>query len=265
MFELKVVPSDPDFPYEINSLHVLLVVPKSYPTKPCSVLVLNRDIPKGFATNLERGFDQAAARQQKSLLAHLNWLDVNMEHLLQKPPAPTIRFIGHANNNSSYSSTGKSASVKETPSPILPPPLPPSSTTSTKEIDTPSKTTPAPAPQPPQQQSTPAPVQKSYTQADRDQANQQRQKQMNQIQARFRSSYESLSPTSFNISLESSDKDKMPVKWQGPLWIVFLVPVLYPLEGCDIRLRENGHNPEIEIWRARYVLSPPFFLLLMSL
>ncbi|KAG0292615.1 hypothetical protein BGZ96_003950 [Linnemannia gamsii] len=260
MFELKIVPSDPDFPYEINSLHVLLVVPKSYPTKPCSVLVLNRDIPKGFATNLERGFDQAATQQQKSLLAHLNWLDVNMEHLLQKPPAPTIRFIGHANINSSNSTTGKSASVKETSSPVLPPPLPPSSTTSTKKIDIPSKSVPAPAPasqtpqhQLPRQQPTPAPVQKTYTQAERDQAGQQRQKQMNQIQARFRSSYESLSPTSFIISLESTDKEKMPVIWQGPLWVVFLVPALYPLEGCDIRLREDGQNPEIEIWRARNV------------
>ncbi|KAF9150680.1 hypothetical protein BG015_007489 [Linnemannia schmuckeri] len=76
---------------------------------------------------------------------------------------------------------------------------------------------------------------------------------MNQIQARFRSSFESLSPTSVNISLESTDKDKMSVKWQGPLWIVLLVPALYPLEPCDIRLRENGKNPEIEIWRARNV------------
>ncbi|KAG0081329.1 hypothetical protein BGZ90_009088 [Linnemannia elongata] len=261
-FELKIVPSDPDFPYEISALHVLLAVPKSYPTKSCSVQVLNRDIPKGFATNLERGFDQAAAQQQKSLLAHLNWLDVNMEQLLQKPPAPTIRFIGHANNNSNPSS-GKSSPSNDTSSPpVLPPPLPISSTPSTKKNSTPSKPTqePAPAapspqqqPQPPRQQQPPPPVQKTYTSAERDQAKLQRQKQMNQIQARFRSSFESLSPTSVNISLESTDKDKMPVKWDGPLWIVLMVPVLYPLEPCDIRLRENGNNPEIEIWRARNV------------
>ncbi|KAK3830884.1 MAG: hypothetical protein JOS17DRAFT_685039 [Linnemannia elongata] len=225
-FELKIVPSDPDFPYEISALHVLLAVPKSYPTKSCSVQVLNRDIPKGFATNLERGFDQAAAQQQKSLLAHLNWLDVNMEQLLQKPPAPTIRFIGHANNNSNSNAySGKSSPSNDTSSP---------------------------------QQQPPPPVQKTYTPAERDQANLQRQKQMNQIQARFRSSFESLSPTAVNISLESTDKDKMPIKWEGPLWIVLMVPVLYPLEPCDIRLRENGNNPEIEIWRARYVF-PSFF------
>lgn len=273
-FELKIVPSDPDFPYEISALHVLLAVPKSYPTTPCSVQVLNRDIPKGFATNLERGFDQAAAQQQKSLLSHLNWLDVNMEQLLQKPPAPTIRFIGHANNNNnnnSNSSSGKSSPSIGTSSPVLPPPLPHSSTPSTKKNNNPSKPTQAPAPAPapsprqqqqlPRQQQPPPPVQKTYTPAERDQASLQRQKQMNQIQARFRSSFESLSPTSVNISLESTDKDKMPVKWQGPLWIVLLVPVLYPLEPCDIRLKENGNNPEIEIWRARHVPSLSFFAL----
>ncbi|KAF9902396.1 hypothetical protein EC991_004977 [Linnemannia zychae] len=265
-FELKIVPSDPDFPYEISALHILLAVPKSYPTQPCSVSVLNRDIPKGFATNLERGFAQAA-QQQKSLLAHLNWLDVNMEQLLQKPPAPTIRFIGHANNTSKTSSANSSTSA---PAPVLPPPLPTavlqsssfSTATSSKSRNDTTKTQPKPPspqpqpqhqPQAPQKQAPPPPIQKTFTSAEREQASVQRQKQMNQIQARFRSSFESLSPTSVNISLESADKEKMPVKWQGPLWIELLVPTLYPLEPCDIRLRENGNNPEIEIWRARNV------------
>ncbi|KAF9131145.1 hypothetical protein BGW39_002175 [Mortierella sp. 14UC] len=263
-FELKIIPSDPDFPYEISALHVLLAVPKSYPTQPCSVSVLNRDIPKGFATNLERGFAQAA-QQQKSLLAHLNWLDVNMEQLLQKPPAPTIRFIGHANNAGKTSSSGNSSTP--TSAPVLPPPLPTavpqpssSSTTAFKNrkdaADTQSNPSP-PQPQPQQSRQqappTPPPIQKTFTPAEREQASLQRQKQMNQIQARFRSSFESLSPTSVNISLESADKGKMPIKWEGPLWIELLVPALYPLEPCDIRLRENGNNPEIEIWRARNV------------
>ncbi|KAG0273966.1 hypothetical protein BGZ95_010235 [Linnemannia exigua] len=270
-FELKIVPSDPDFPYEISALHVLLAVPKSYPTQPCSVSVLNRDIPKGFSTNLERGFAQAA-QQQKSLLAHLNWLDVNMEQLLQKPPAPTIRFIGHANNNNNSlgrSSTSSDSSGVST-SPLLPPPLPsvvpqptPSSMSKNKKDAAntqlkPPQSQPQRQQQPPRQQTPPPlppppPIQKTFTPAEREQANLQRQKQMNQIQARFRSSFESLSPTCVKISLDSTDKEKMPVKWQGPLWIELLVPALYPLEPCDIRLRENGNNPEIEIWRARNV------------
>lgn len=48
-FELKIVPSDPDFPYEIEALHVRLYVPRNYPDTPCSLDVLNKDIPKGFS------------------------------------------------------------------------------------------------------------------------------------------------------------------------------------------------------------------------
>ncbi|KAK3822321.1 MAG: hypothetical protein J3R72DRAFT_459166 [Linnemannia gamsii] len=264
-YELKIVPSDPDFPYEISALHVLLAVPKSYPTQPCYVSVLNRDIPKGFSTNLERGFAQAA-QQPKSLLAHLNWLDVNMEQLLQKPPAPTIRFIGHGNNNNNNNSSGKTSSSDSSSvssSPVLPPPLPsavpqPTSSSASKNkkdtVITQSKPSPPQhSPQQPTPRPPPPPIQKTFTPAEREQANLQRQKQMNQIQARFRSSFESLSPTAVNISLDSTDKEKMPVKWEGPLWIELLVPALYPLEPCDTRLRENGKNPEIEIWRARNV------------
>lgn len=49
-FEFKIVPSDPDFPYEIEALHVRLYIPRNYPVTPCSLDVLNKDIPKGFST-----------------------------------------------------------------------------------------------------------------------------------------------------------------------------------------------------------------------
>ncbi|KAF9921346.1 hypothetical protein FBU30_008645 [Linnemannia zychae] len=256
-FELKIVPSDPDFPYEISALHVLLSVPKSYPAQSCTITVLNHDIPKGFAANLERGFNQTA-QQQKSLLAHLNWLDVNMEQLLQKPPAPTIRFIAHANAPQKSSSS----STTNGPAPIIPPPLPPLPVT-TQSSPSPSSSVRTLSssqshsesyPQSRSQLLSPPPfTPKTFTPADREQAKVQRQKQMNQIQARFRSSFESISPISVKISLDSTEKDKMPVKWEGSLKIVLLVPMLYPLEPCDIRLREDGNNPEIEIWRARNV------------
>ncbi|KAF9559121.1 hypothetical protein EC968_006733 [Mortierella alpina] len=194
VFQLQIVPSDPDFPYEIQSLHVQLTVPTAYPDTPCSVAVLNKDIPKGFATNLERGFAEAA-RRPKSLLAHLNWLDTNMESLLQRPPAPTIRFIGHGSNQSTGS--------------------------------------PIPAPQ------------QTFTADQIEQAGLQRQKQLNQIQARFRSSFESVSATNIRISLESPGR--------GPLWINLLVPKAFPLEPCNIRLKDDDRNPEIQSWQARNV------------
>lgn len=49
VIRFAVKPSDPDFPYEIDALKIQLNIPKDYPKTPCTVQVLNSDIPKGFA------------------------------------------------------------------------------------------------------------------------------------------------------------------------------------------------------------------------
>ncbi|KAF9288252.1 hypothetical protein BGZ68_000537 [Mortierella alpina] len=247
LFQLQIVPSDPDFPYEIESLHVQLTVPTAYPAAPCSVVVLNKDIPKGFATNLERGFAEAA-RQPKSILAHLNWLDANMEPLLQKAPAPTIRFIGHGSNQASASpSSAASPSPSSISSPSLPPPLPkPAASSSSSTLPAPSPSShSASATASRTSSQTPKTPQPTFTADQIEQAGLQRQKQLNQIQARFRSSFESISATNVRISLESPGR--------GPLWISLLVPKTFPLEPCNIRLKEDDRNPEIESWQARNV------------
>ncbi|KAF9954915.1 hypothetical protein BGZ72_004173 [Mortierella alpina] len=244
VFQLNIVPSDPDFPYEIESLHVQLTVPAAYPGTPCSVAVLNKDIPKGFATNLERGFAEAA-RQPKSLLAHLNWLDANMESLLQKPPAPTIRFIGHGSSQST-GSLSSAASPSLASSPSLPPPLPKPVAPSSSSIpasSSPSYSAPTTTSKVlPHTTKNPQPT---FTADQIEQAGLQRQRQLNQIQARFRSSFESISTTNVRISLESAGRE--------PLWINLLVPKAFPLEPCSIRLKEDDRNPEIESWQARNV------------
>ncbi|KAF9108311.1 hypothetical protein BGX27_008402 [Mortierella sp. AM989] len=247
VFDLFIPPSDPDFPYEIESLHIRLTVPLNYPQSPCSLSVLNSDIPKGFATNLERGFAQAAL-QKKSLLAHLNWLDVNMEQLLQKPPAPTIRFIGHANQLSPSASSPQPPSSPQKPNPPTPPTLPPATSlpNNTQSNLTTQYTVSNPSPAVPL-------AQKVFTAEQIDQAALQRQKQLAQIQARFRASFATVSSTEFQISLESTDKSGTKVTWQGPLWINLLIPKRFPLEPCEIRLKQDGHNPDIELWRARNV------------
>ncbi|KAF9191867.1 hypothetical protein BGZ51_006587 [Haplosporangium sp. Z 767] len=246
VLDLHIVPSDPDFPYDISSLHVQLVVPKDYPRQPCSLKVLNKDIPVGFATNLERGF-AGVAQQNKSLLGHLNWLDVNMEQLLQKPPAPTIRFVGHSNQSQATGSSvdrSNVSSASTTPKPT---------TTTTTTTTKPSSTSAQVSSSNPPSHITKTAVQTSFTFQQLDEASVQRQKQLAQIQARFRSSFESISPTNIRIALVAADKSKMPVKWDGALWVNLLVPKIFPLEPCSIRLKEDDCNPEVEQWRARNV------------
>lgn len=68
---LKIVPSDPDFPFDLTGLEVALSVPKNYPMKKNkdntpfnrpTITVLNTDIPRGISINIERGFNQIVAK-----------------------------------------------------------------------------------------------------------------------------------------------------------------------------------------------------------
>lgn len=56
-------PSDPDFPFDLGLLSVTLCIPQSYPNKLPSptILVLNEDIPRGYAFNIETGFRRIVA------------------------------------------------------------------------------------------------------------------------------------------------------------------------------------------------------------
>ncbi|KAI9487811.1 MAG: hypothetical protein EXX96DRAFT_473829, partial [Benjaminiella poitrasii] len=101
---LSVKPSDPDFPYELDALQLQLSIPKEYPDKSCTVQVLNSDIPKGFAFNLEKGFashvDPLNSKVHQTLVRQMNWLDRNMESLLQQAPAATVRFVSNTSRAS---------------------------------------------------------------------------------------------------------------------------------------------------------------------
>ncbi|KAI7901731.1 uncharacterized protein BX663DRAFT_513864 [Cokeromyces recurvatus] len=105
IIRLSIKPSDPDFPYELDSLKLQLYIPIEYPKSPCSVQVLNSDIPKGFAFNLEKGFashvDPSNSKIHQTLVRQMNWLDRNMETLLQQAPAPTVRFVSNSSRASS--------------------------------------------------------------------------------------------------------------------------------------------------------------------
>lgn len=67
-YTFKMSPSDPDFPYEIEALECTLVVPRTYPeTGRPSLRALNKDIPRGFQINIEKGFDMICAEAPKPL------------------------------------------------------------------------------------------------------------------------------------------------------------------------------------------------------
>ncbi|KAF9168353.1 hypothetical protein DFQ26_008976 [Actinomortierella ambigua] len=229
-----VTPTDPDFPYEIDSLEIKLHVPMTYPREPAWLVVLNSNIPLGFARNLEKGFDEhakLALSAAKSLLAQLSWLDINMERLLQQPPTPTIRFISHASTSPKSSNTASPIAADSVQEP------------------TPHKVQPS-LPPPSQPRALRHP---SWTTQERQEASVKRQQQIAQLNARFRGSITVHSPSSIEIALEPTQRAQLPLQWQGPLKIHILIPTLYPLEPCSIQLGFNGANPEFEEWRSNNI------------
>lgn len=93
LFDL--LPSDPDFPFELDHLKCQLRIPKNYPkdSSPPTLAILNKDIPRGFAINVEKGWDELVQdRSGSTLLALVNALDRNLEEYLSRKQVDTVKM-----------------------------------------------------------------------------------------------------------------------------------------------------------------------------
>lgn len=93
-----MAPSDPDFPFEISHLSVKMTVPKAYPKEMPAIEVQNKDIPKGFALNVDAGFYSIAREHlgKMSLLRMMYQLDNRLEEFLKMDKAKTIKIVKYA-------------------------------------------------------------------------------------------------------------------------------------------------------------------------
>lgn len=124
----QFAPSDPDFPYNVEMVKISLSIPPKYPyskdARP-SIYVLNDDIPRGFAVNLEIGFRRIAAAamgvedeeiqlvEGKGLLSQIKTLDKYLELFLKQEKKETIKFVKSKKREKSSS---PSVSREPTPS-----------------------------------------------------------------------------------------------------------------------------------------------------
>jgi len=211
---LKMTPSDPDFPYEIEALECSLVVPKTYPEagKP-SLRVLNKDIPRGFQINIERGFDLIlSTAPEATLLGLMSRLDRQLESILSGEMAETIKIVAHRGPPAASTSAEKSGPVPE--------PIP---------------RVPAPKPAQP-----PLPTFTSQQQFD---AQAKRQTNVRQLEARFgRLQSFSKAPDGFSytLPLDSPRRSAWPVPLQSIRSFTLLLPELYPLEPSTILLDSDS-------------------------
>ncbi|KAK0709462.1 hypothetical protein B0T26DRAFT_406950 [Lasiosphaeria miniovina] len=90
----SLTPSDPDFPFELDQLRCDLRVPAAYPAEPPRLLVKNTEIPKGFAINIEQGWDKLVQEKRgATLLALTNALDKRLESFLAEEKAETVKLV----------------------------------------------------------------------------------------------------------------------------------------------------------------------------
>ncbi|KAK6197847.1 uncharacterized protein RJT21DRAFT_122650 [Scheffersomyces amazonensis] len=102
-----IKPSDPDFPFDLDRLKINLSIPAKYPQERPSIVVLNEEIPRGFAVNIEIGFRRIVNLAQNliekdeeielvsgsGLLSIILTLDKYLELFLKQEKKDTIKFV----------------------------------------------------------------------------------------------------------------------------------------------------------------------------
>lgn len=209
----KLVPSDPDFPFELAGLHITLRVPKAYPSNAQpSIRIDNPEMERGYQINVERGFDDLAVKYPtKTLLALVNELDKNLESFLTSQKARTIKLVANINK--------APITRQHVPEPAIAP---------KEDVLVPS-------------------TRISYSVQQLQDAQLKREAECRQLEARLsRQSLFSKSPdgSHYNIPLQVVKPQRLPLSLQQIRDVQLKVPQLYPLERCSIRLREGSKDAE---------------------
>jgi uncharacterized CHY-type Zn-finger protein len=209
----KLVPSDPDFPFELAGLRTTLRVPKAYPGASPSIRIDNPEMERGYQINVERGFDSLVIEfPTKTLLALMNELDKKLESFLTSEKARTIKLVANANK-------------------------------------APKQHQPIPEPiQAPKEDIVAQPIKVVYSVQQLQDARSKREAELRQLEARLgRQPRFSRSPdgSKFNIPLQIPKSNRLPLSLQSIKDVQLRVPQLYPLETCSIRLREGSKEAEL--------------------
>ncbi|TPX38998.1 hypothetical protein SeMB42_g01065 [Synchytrium endobioticum] len=111
-FSFSIAPSDPDFPFDLPSLDLVLNIPPTFPIAGPTLHVVSSVIPPHLINQVQRRWNSKAAvsvslenKTRMSLLHLINWLDTNLEKLLIGEAEPAARFtVVRAGDNTHESS-----------------------------------------------------------------------------------------------------------------------------------------------------------------
>ncbi|POR38477.1 Uncharacterized protein TPAR_01333 [Tolypocladium paradoxum] len=209
----KLSPSDPDFPFELAHLDCDLRVPEAYPEERPELRVRNKDIPRGFSINIERGWEGLAdERKGATLLALINALDVNLEKFLSEQKVEKAKLVAFKDTRHLEAEPVKAISAH--PEPAKPKPKP------------------ALKPNVPEQ---------SYTKEQIAEAKARRAQEVRQLEARmgrlprFRRSADGVV---FTLPIEPKRRSDLSPGLQSVSSLHLIVPLLYPLQDLRIQLNE---------------------------
>ncbi|RDW81170.1 uncharacterized protein DSM5745_04727 [Aspergillus mulundensis] len=216
----QLVPSDPDFPFELERLQCALFVPSTYPAqgRP-SLKVGNPEIGAAFQENISRGFDDIIdislrMNGRGTLLNWINSLDRHLERLLTTTErGPTLKFVPNAR--------------KEEPSKALLDNL--GSLAVSEKVELKRYEPPAPVE-----------IRPVYTAEERAQAEKRRAVETKQLEARlgrlplFQKAKDGLS---FVMPIQPTKIDRLPIPLRPVKTVKLTVPSLYPLEPSSIELQ----------------------------
>lgn len=218
VLNFKLAPSDPDFPFELAYLDCELRVPQDYPEERPVLSVKNKDIPRGFGINIERGWEKLADEKRGiTLLALTRELDKHLEGFLSEQKAETVKLV-------SFKDTRHldAQAAEEKPAPVVAAP--------------PSKPAPVSAPAP-----RPYVPERSYTKEGIAEAKARRAKEIQQLEARMKrelSYRRSPDGIVYTLPLVPRRRAELPEGLQGVQTMHLIVPLLYPLQDLRIQLNE---------------------------
>ena len=203
----KMIPSDPDFPFDISALECKLSVPSTYPHNGVPRLrILNKEMGRGYQINVEKGFDALfSGNPNATLLGLMNRLDQQLERLLSMEKAETVKLIANTRAVDSNAVDSRHLALPAQPVSIA----------------------------------TPLSNQPLYTSEQKELAHLKREADIRQLEARmgrFPLFTKHADGISFTIPIDPRKRLDLPVPLQAVKQVNLIVPVLYNLIHCRIKL-----------------------------
>ncbi|KAK4128529.1 hypothetical protein N657DRAFT_26903 [Parathielavia appendiculata] len=209
----NLTPSDPDFPFDLDHLECDLHIPAAYPKKAPQLHVKNNGIPRGFAINIEKGWDRLVEEKRgASLLALTKALDRNLESLLSEQKAETVKLTIFKDTRH-LEAQPVAESAKEPVKPLAQPPV----------------------------VRRPYVPEESYSRDQIAEAKARRAQEVRQLEARMSRlpGYQKSSDgVIYTLPLEPKGRASLPVGLQPVQSIQLIIPLLYPLQSLKIILND---------------------------